>query len=104
MPDINDNELTYTRGATDITVTSFTPEKVDVEQMQALGIALITEKWQDFVFDASELSGLTPSEPAVGDVITWGTSEFRVSPLMDEAYRFTTSSRKRVRVHARQIK
>jgi hypothetical protein len=104
MPQLHDNTMTYTRDGYTITFYNCTPEKVDVEQMQALGIAIIQEKWQDFVFDALLLeTAFIPPEPQVGDIIGWQGYEFRVSVLGEETFRYTTSSRKRIRVHTRQV-
>lgn len=103
MQGLHSNSLVYTRGPVDITITNFTPEKIDVEQMQALGIVLITEKWQDFVFSFASLADLDPQTPQRGDTLTWGTLVFEVAAINDELYNFTTSSRKRIRIHAKQV-
>jgi hypothetical protein len=87
----------------EIVITNFTPEKIDVEQLQALGIVIIVEKWQDFIFDFAVLSSLEPQTPQRGDTLTWGTLVFGVAPINDEIYNFTTSTRKRIRLHAKQV-
>jgi len=106
MSQIHDNTLEYTRGATTIEITGFTPEKQDVNQLAAYGIVLINERIQDFVFNASELSALSPPVPQNGDTITWGTHTFSVMKIGDssggEIYRYTTSSREAIRVHTKQ--
>lgn len=104
MKELHNNSLTYTRsGETPITITNFTPEKCDVDQLIALGIAIMNEKWQDFVFDLADLATLTTTEPRTGDKITWGTLTFQVTAINDEVFKYTTSSRTRIRVHAKQV-
>ena len=102
MAELHDNSLVYIREEVDITITNFTPEKIDVDQLQALGIIIVTEKWQDFVFDYSELEDLPTQDPKLNDKLVWDGREYRVSAINDELYIFTTSSRKRIRVHAKQ--
>ncbi len=107
MKQLHDNVLTYTRGGVSVRVTNFTPERFDVNSMAAYGVVVITEKFQDFIFDASKLGSFSPTEPQIGDTITWGTRTFTVVALGPpgedaECYRYTTSSRARVRVHTRQ--
>jgi hypothetical protein len=103
MKELNQNSLTYLRGNTSLTINNFTPEKLDVEQLAAFGIVLVTDKLQDFVFDTSDLSNLTPAYPQRGDKITWGGKTFELMPIGDELYCFITSTRTRMRVHTRQI-
>lgn len=103
MKELFDNSLTYSREAVDITITNFTPEKTDVDILMAMGIAVVNEKWQDFVFDTADLSVLDPAEPRRGDRIVWESLTYEVFPIGDEPFKFTTSSRARVRVHAKQI-
>lgn len=103
MQGLHSNSLVYARGPVEIPIVNFTPEKIDVEQLQALGIVIVTEKWQDFVFDFLNLEDLTPQTPQRGDTLTWGTLVFEVAAINDELYTFTTSTRKRIRVHAKQV-
>jgi hypothetical protein len=103
MKQLHSNSLTYSRSGVSVTVDNFTPEKVDVEQLQALGIAVLNEKWQSFAFDLEDLSVFSPAEPVRNDSITWDGRQYSVSPISDELFRYTTSSRKRIIVHARQI-
>jgi len=107
MKQLHDNCLTYARGTNEVVIENFTPEKIDVDQLQALGIAIINEKWQDFVFDYSALEDLPSQDPQINDLITWDDGEspvrqYRVFSINDELYKFTTSSRKRIRVHTKQ--
>ena len=103
MPELHTNVLYYTRGNATLKVENFTPEKIDVDQLQAYGIAIITEKWQDFVFDFSVLGCLNPPTPREGDKISWCSQLFEVCSINNELYTFTTSSRKRIRIHAKQV-
>lgn len=104
MQELHSNMLTYTRtGSTPITVENFTPGKTDVELLQSMGIAILNQAWQDFIFDLADLATLTPAYPKVGDQITWGTLVFEVMPIQDEAFKYVTSSRTRIRVHAKQV-
>lgn len=103
MKELHDNSLTYSRSSTDCTVDNFTPEKTDSDILMALGIAVVNEVWQDFVFDLADLATLSPAYPKSGDSIVWGTRTFRVMAIGNEVFKFTTSSRKRIRVHAKQI-
>jgi len=108
MKDLHDNEITYIREPSSgsiesITIENVTPEQTDSELLQALGVAFLQEKWQDLVFDASELSSLDPSEPKAGDRIEWGSNTFQVVAINDEIFVYTTSSRERIRVHTKQI-
>lgn len=108
MKDLHDNELTYTRsGSTAITIENFTPEKLNVNNYSMAGVTLLQEQVQDFVFDTSELSSLSPSTPKVGDTLVWGSWTFTVIALkvdegMEEVFLYTTSSRNRLRVHTKQ--
>ena len=105
MQELHDNSLTYSRsGELDLTITNFTPEKADVDQLIALGIVVVNEKWQDFVFDVADMSTWTIPEPRTGDKIVWGTLTFQVTSIGDETFKYTTSTRKRVRVHSKQVK
>lgn len=103
MQDLHQNELLYTRDSVDLKIENFTPEETDTEQLQALGIAILNEKWQDFVFDADELSDFTMAEPEAGDTLTWGDMTFQIVSINDKLFKYTTSSRKRIRIHTKQI-
>ena len=102
MKDLNQTTLSYVRGATAITVTSPTLGKVDVNQLAAYGIVLVTEKLQDFIFDTSDLSTLTPALPKIGDKIVWDGNTYLVSSFGEEVFTYMTSSRNRIRVHTKQ--
>lgn len=100
MQELNSNTATYKRqGNNPITITNFTPEKVDVSQLALAGITLITEQALDVVFDASDLSSLTPATPQVGDKFVWGSSTYEVMNLGEETFNYTTASKTRMRVH-----
>lgn len=103
MGSLHSNSLTYSRGITSVVITNFTPEKCDVNEMLALGVIQISEKLQDFAFDLADLATLSPAYPQHDDKIVWGTLTFRVTSIGDEIFRPTTSSRKRIRVHAKQV-
>lgn len=104
MKELHHVDITYRRRSHKVTIYNVTPEESDSEMLQALGIALINEKWQDFVFDTTELEQFYPPEPEGGDLIIWGSSTFQVVAIGDELYKFVTSSRKRIRVHTKQIR
>ena len=108
MRQLHQNTLTYTRGNTTATIPNFTPEKVDVTAIAVYGLTILTDKLQDFVFDTNKLVNFAPPEPKIGDRITWGTRTYEVlgiGPSTNEAecFKYITSSRLRIRVHARQI-
>jgi|1_EtaG_2_1085319.scaffolds.fasta_scaffold101363_2 hypothetical protein len=102
MQEVNQTSLTYRRGSTEITVSNPTLGKVDVEQLAAFGITLITDKLQDFIFDTADLSTLEPTTPRLGDIIVWSSRTYEVLPIADELYTFVTSSRARIKVHTKQ--
>ena len=110
MKQIHNNTLTYTRtGFPPITITNFTPEKIDVTEMAAAGLVLITDKAQDFVFDADKLAALNPPTPKASvDKIVWDGKTFEVFGIGDgqsdesQTYRYTISTRKSIRVHTKQ--
>jgi hypothetical protein len=103
MKELHQNTMTYSRSTTDLTITNFTPERVDVQQLALMGITLVTEKVMAFVFDTSELSTLSPSVPVAGDRITIGSFVYEVMQVADEVYNYTTSTRVRIRVHCKQV-
>jgi len=104
MEQIHDNSLSYERpGETAITIANFTPEKTDVNELAILGIPLIADKMQDFVFRTSKLANLTPNLPKVGDKVVWDGKTFELFIVGEQVYKFTTSSRRRIRIHSRQI-
>lgn len=107
MQELNQNTATYSRTDdacidTDITITSFTPEKVDIEQIAMHGLTLLTMKLLDVIFDLADLTTLDPAEPVEGDTFTWGTKVFTVMSIGEEVFTYTTSSRLRIRVHLKQ--
>lgn len=104
MKELHNVSLVYRRRSVSVSISNATPEQCDTEQLQALGIAILNEKWQDFVFDTADLTQFFPAEPEAGDVIVWGTDTFQVTSIGDELFKFTTSSRLRVRVHTKQIR
>lgn len=104
MKELNQNSLTYKRsGSSDITIDNFTPGQIDVTQQGVESVILVTEKAQDFIFDASDLSSLNPSVPKIKDQIVWGSNTYEVFSINDELYTYTTSSRQRIRVHTKQV-
>ncbi len=108
MKELHQNSLTYKRvdldgNETSTTITNFTPERVDVEQLAAFGITLVTNQLQDFAFDAADLSSFSPPIPERGDKITWGTDEYEVMAVNDQVFVYTTSSRKRIIVHTKRV-
>ena len=102
MKQLNDNELVYKRGTVEITIENFTPEKIDVSELGQFGITLVREKAVDFVFDTSDLSSLSPSEPQQGDQLIWNSRTYEVMTIGEELFNYTTTSRVRIRVHAKQ--
>jgi len=109
MKDLHSNALTYRRankhGITQSQIIeNFTPEKIDVTQLLAIGIPIVVEKAQDFVFDTTELADFDTDLPKTGDQIIWGEAQYEVAVIGDETYTFTTSSRKRIRVHTKQVR
>lgn len=107
MKQLHDNSLTYSRGATTTRIDNFTPEDVDVSTLAAYGLVLLTDKEQDFVFDYADLASFSPNTPQVGDRIVWGSRRYQVISLgsqdVAEIWRFITSTRKRIRVHTREV-
>jgi hypothetical protein len=105
MRKLHVNQLLYLKPSTGqlITVTSFTPEKIDVTQLGVYGVTLITDKAQDVIFDAFKLSVLSPPLPEQGHQLTWNGTVYEVFSIGDEVYRHVTSSRKRIRIHTKQI-
>jgi len=103
MQELNVTSLTYLRGEESVEIENFTPQKVDVDELAAFGISLITEKLQDFTFYTSKLEDLDPPLPIRNDKILWNGRVFEAFSINEEIYRFTTSTRKRIRVHTRQI-
>jgi hypothetical protein len=105
---LNSNSATYERPGSPIpaaTIINFTPEKLDVTALAMFGIVLITDKMQDVVFDAADI--VTFGEPEHGDKFTWGAKVLEVMRIGNdrdgETFRYTTSSRLRIRVHIRQV-
>lgn len=105
MKELNDNSLIYERaGYAPITIENFTPQRITVEQLAAYGIILITSKHYSFTFDYSDLSILgSRPQPKEGDKITTGGFVYEVFQMGDAVYTFTTSSRSRITVHAKQV-
>lgn len=109
MKQINDNTGVYSRtGETPVTITNFTPEKLDTTSLAAYGIVLITDKALDIVFDTSKLATFTDPEPQINDTFVWDGRTYKVFDIapadspQNECFRYTTSSRQRMRVHLRQ--
>lgn len=105
---LNVNSATYERPGSVIaaaTIQNFTPEKLDVTALAMFGIVLITDKMQDAVFDTAQIAAF--GEPEHGDKFTWGIRVFEVMRIGNErdgeTFRYTTSSRLRIRVHIRQV-
>ena len=104
MKELHQNSLIYKRvDNTDITVSNFTPERIDLVQAATAGVTQLVDKLQDFVFDTADLSGLSPSLPQEDDKIVWDSKTFKPISLNEELYSFTTTSRKRIRVHTIQV-
>lgn len=107
MKQLHDNSLVYSRGATTTRIDNFTPEDVDVSTLAAYGMVLLTDKEQDFVFDFADLATFSPNTPQVGDKLVWNSRTYQVVSLggqdIAEVWRFITSTRTRIRVHAREI-
>lgn len=103
MQELHQNELTYIRGNESVTIENFTPEKIDVQELAAFGIAMITDRAQDFVFSTESLEAFEESVPLRGDKIRWNGRLYELFSIGEEIYRYTTSTRLRVRVHSRQI-
>ena len=106
MKELHSNTLTYTRKkdgvTTTATVTNFTPETCDIQEIAQHGIVLVTAKLQDFIFDTSDISAFSPAVPETGDTLTWGSNVFEVFSIGEEMFKYTTSSRLRIRVHTQQ--
>lgn len=103
MKTINDNSLIYTRpGEVAIEIENFTPQKCDVNELAMYGIPLVLDKLQDFCFDTADLSSLTYPLPKQGDQIEWNGKTFETFLIGDQVFRFTTSTRVRIRIHGRQ--
>jgi hypothetical protein len=103
MQELHQNELLYIRGEETVEIKHFTPEKIDVQELAAFGIAMLTDRAQDFVFDTESLQAFDSPVPLRGDKIRWNGRLYELFSIGDEIYRYTTSTRKRVRVHSRQI-
>ena len=102
MKQLSQANASYTRGATTISISSFTPQQIDVSELAMYGITLLTEKMLDVVFDTSKLFSLSPAYPVEGDTFIWGENTYQPMSIGDELYNFTTTSRLRIRVHLKQ--
>lgn len=104
MKQLHNNSLSFERsGETAILVENFTPEATDVNELALQGIPLIADKMQDFVFDTVDLANLANPLPKVGDKVVWNGKTFELFIVGEQVYKFTTSTRKRIRIHSRQI-
>ena len=109
MNEVNDNSLIYSRGTSQREIKSYSPTKIDVQELALSGIVLVKEKTQGFAFSTSELSKFDPPVPQAEDRITLYDSAtatekvFEIFNINDRSFQYTTSSRKRVIVNAKQI-
>lgn len=108
MKQLNDNSLVYSRAdqnnvKTTATITNVTLGKFDVNEDNAFGITLITKKMLDFIFDTDELAGFDPAVPVAGDTIVFDGRTYETFSIGDQVYDFTTSTRTRIRIHAKQV-
>lgn len=113
MKTLHSNTGVYTRtGQPPIVITNFTPEKLDVSELAAMGILLITDKAMDVVFDTADIAALVPTEPQQHDKFVTEGRTYEVFSLngnrvgdqiSSELFRYITTSRDRIRIHLRQV-
>jgi len=104
MKTVNMNSLSYQRsGEISVTIENFTPQSCDIDELAIYGIPLIRDKMQDFCFDTADLDTFSDPMPKQGDKIVWNGLTFSPFLIGEQVFKFPTSSRKRIRVHARQI-
>lgn len=105
---LNQNTLEYTSrdGTVSVSIPNVTFEQSDVRQATFdHGPVLVQSQLQDFVFEAVYLGGHIPQED---DKVSIDGVTYVVVHLGDpengEVYRFTTASRKRIRIHTVRTK
>lgn len=103
MQELSQEDITYRRKADTLTIENVTLGKIDVNELVAYGIIHLTEKALDFIFDSDELASLNPTTPLDGDEITYNSHKYQVMSIGNETYNYVTTSRKRIRVHTKQI-
>jgi hypothetical protein len=104
MKELNQITVQYTRGTQTVSIHNVNRGRTEAAEIGVHGITLIEEQQQDFVFDSSDLASFDPNTPEHGDRITDGATVFEVMTLGDRTFRYTTPTRKRIRVHTKQVK
>jgi hypothetical protein len=100
MQELHDNSCTAHRpNGVDITIEDYTPESIDSNMLAMYGIVLIKEEVFDIVFNTADLAAWSPALPQEGDSFTIDSKTYKVFPIGEELYKYTTTSKKRIRVH-----
>jgi len=103
MKTVNRNSLQVIRAGKQIVINNFNPATSDLEQLALYGLTAIAHRLQDFIFDTKELRTFDPDRPLEDDIFMWRGRQYSVLSIGEEIYRYTTSSRKRIRVHTKQV-
>jgi hypothetical protein len=90
--------VTYTQGSTSLSIYAI-PGFTEIDEQSEDG-AIRTDKVQDFIFQASDLT-VTPSR---GDSVTWGSRVFEVvQPTGDRCYSYSDQYQRMIRVHTKEV-
>lgn len=103
MNDLNSVAITYSRGGKAVSIENANAVASDVLEQDIHGTTIILQQLQDFIFDASLLGCFVPKYAQKGDVITYRDETFSVVEINNRTFKYTTSSRKRIRVYTQQI-
>lgn len=98
--DLNPTAITYSRAEKSISIPSPNVMASDVLEQNIQGATIILQQLQDFIFDSSYLASFDPSYARHGDVITYGNHTYNVLEINGRTFKYTTSTRKRMRVFA----
>lgn len=102
MKELNQLSIVYQRSTMQTTIQNVACAK-SLVSVTGDEITLESE-YRGYIFDASELNGFTPPVPQAGDTISDGVLTCEVVKIDDQTHNFTTSTRKRVRVHTRVVR
>lgn len=105
MKAINGKTAIYTRGAFTLTITVTPVLAADPSELMP-GVAVTRIEHQDFLVDSADLiiHGQMDT-PSIGDTLNWNNHTYRVISPDGESppYRYTTSQRDRMRIHAERV-
>jgi len=103
MATTNRTSIMIIRGGDHLFVRNPLPISMDTEYINSFGLTKIASRLQDFVFDASSLFDWAIPRPIEDDKFLWRGRMYQTMLLGDELFTYTTSSRRRIRVHTKQI-